>query len=113
MFISKADFRKQLMDDSMEGVGFEPGTNYDKQSKIDLKEFGDGLKVFMRTQRALMTVNIDPESPKFERILSNLEEEADVYIDLILEQYRKSKGAFGTFGQDGTDGHYDYYGKKA
>ena len=101
MFISKADFRKQLMEDSMEGVGYEPGTSYDKQSKIDLKEFGDGLKVFMRTQRALMTVNIDPESPKFERILNTVEDIADQNIDHILEYYRKSKGAFGTFGQDG------------
>ena len=87
----------------MEGMGFESkGHKLDKQSKIDLKEFGDGLKVFMRTQRALMTVNIDPESPKFERILSNLEEEADQNIEKTSSlNYRKSKGAFETFGQDG------------
>ena len=101
MFISKADFRKQLMENSMEGVGYEPGTSYEKQSKVDLKDFGDGLKVFMRTQRALMTVNVDPESPKFERILNNIEDIADQNIDHILEYYRKSKGAFGTFGVDG------------
>ena len=50
-----------------------------------------------------MTVNIDPESPQFTRILSNLEEEADVYIEKMLAFYRKSKGAFETFGT-GTDG---------
>ena len=33
MFISKADFRKQLMDDSMEGVGFEPGRQATRSSQ--------------------------------------------------------------------------------
>ena len=49
-----------------------------------------------------MTVNIDPESPQFTRILSNLEEEADVYIEDACF-HRKNKGAFETFGT-GTDG---------
>ena len=103
MFISKADFKKQLMEQNMQNVGYPPNTDFNTVSEGDIKEFGDGFKSYMRTQRALMTVNIDPESPQFQRILNNLEQEADTYIDKMLAFYRKSKGAFATFGE-GADG---------
>ena len=104
LFISKQQFKAQLMEQSMQNVGYPPDTNFDQVSKNDIKEFGQSFTAYMRTQRAKMTVNIDPESPQFERILSNLEQEADVYIDKMLAFYRKSKGAFETFGtgDDGT-----------
>tara|TARA_Y100001958_G_C21243293_1_gene572020 strand:- start:1704 stop:4040 length:2337 start_codon:yes stop_codon:yes gene_type:complete len=103
LFISKQKFRAQLMEQSMVNVGYPPDTNFDQVSRDDIKEFGQSFTAYMRTQRAKMTVNIDPESPQFTRILSNLEEEADVYIQKMLAFYRKSKGAFETFGT-GTDG---------
>ena len=104
LFISKQKFRAQLMEQSMQNVGYPPDTNFDQVSKDDIKEFGQSFTAYMRTQRALMNVNIDPESPQFKRILSNLEDEADVYIEKMLAFYRKSKGAFETFGtgDDGT-----------
>ena len=103
MFISKADFKKQLMEQNMQNVGYPPNTNFNTASQGDIKEFGESFKSYMRTQRALMTVNVDPESPQFQRILNNLEQEADTYIEKFLAFYRKSKGAFSTF-EAGADG---------
>tara|TARA_B100001059_G_scaffold101225_1_gene100964 strand:+ start:14760 stop:17108 length:2349 start_codon:yes stop_codon:yes gene_type:complete len=104
-FVPKSKLMNELIQNNMTGVGFKPNSDFEAESKNDVKIFSDennplSMAVFLKTVRSSLTVNQDPESPAFKRALDKLETEFNNDIDATIAYYKKSKGAFSSFSND-------------
>ena len=93
-FKSAATFKEMLIQKSLVGVGFKPGSDFQQEKDIDIKDYTKDFKQFIGIERNKMFINEDPDGPRFKRIMAHIEEKANQNIDAIINQYKKSKGAF-------------------
>ena len=93
-FKSAATFKEMLIQKSLVGVGFKPGSDCEQEKDIDIKVYTKDFKQFIGIERNKMFINEDPDGPRFKRIMAHIEEKDNKNIDDIINQYKKSKGAF-------------------